>query len=129
MTDKVKKINKSQKNQTLTTKQLERLLKKREEEKAKENSQIIGGVFMFIIIVALLIGAGFGIYYGISHLYNGREEKRLTEAYKACYRLDDLDTLHCRDIKEQLKERWKDLRVTEREKKFSDLEREAGNKW
>lgn len=125
MTTNTKKTSKSQKTKnSITTKQLEQLLKRREEE----NGQVIGGVFMFIIFIALIIGAGFGIYYGLSSLRNNREERRLTEAYKACYRLNALDSLQCRDIIEQLQEHWKDLRSTEREKKFSDLQREAGNK-
>lgn len=51
----------------ITAKQLERILRERDEEKGRESDQVLGGVFMFIIIVVII---GVGIYFLVDFLNN-----------------------------------------------------------
>ena len=116
------KNNKNKKEEhDLTAKQLEHLLQKREEEKAKENGQVVGGIFVFAIIIALLVGAGFGIYY----LIGNRNEDRVIKGYKSCYVLYG-DSDRCEDLKHDLIDNyWGGLSNWEKSKKLSALQKEA----
>lgn len=122
-----KNTKKKQKETTssLTAKQLERLLQKRDEEKAKENGQVVGGIFVFVIIVALLVGAGFGVYY----LIRNRNEDRAIKGYKSCYALYG-DSDRCEDFKHDLMDNyWGGLSNWEKGKKLSALQKEACNEY
>lgn len=120
-----RKTSKSKKDKALTAKQLEHLLQKREEEKAKENGQVVGGIFVFVIIVALLIGAGFGVYYFIRN----RNEDRAIKGYKSCYALYG-DSDRCEDFKHDLMDNyWGGLSNWEKGKKLSALQKEACNEY
>lgn len=103
MPTKVKNNKQKNGSKHLTADQLERLLKKRDEEKAKENGQVIGGIFVFVIVVILLVGVGFGIYYGIHYLKTNRDKERLTKAYESCLTMYGSGDNRCNEIYIKLK--------------------------
>lgn len=118
---KTKSGNKEKETPSLTAKQLERILQERDEKKAKENGETIGGVLVFIIIVAALIGAGFGIHHLVRH-WNEDEAKK---AYKSCWLVYG-DSDRCEGMKHKLTDDyWSGLSEWEKNKRLSALQEAA----